>query len=324
MKAPSEVRRAAVIGAGTIGASWAAYFLSRGLEVSVQDPSAAREEAVDGMIRAAWPILEKLGMAPGADPERWRFTTDPREAARGADFVQESAPERADVKIELYEVLEEVLADEVVIASSTSGLLMSELQQGRRAPGRFAVGHPFNPPHLIPLVEVVGGRETAEDTVRWCLDFYRAIGKHPIHIRREVPAHLANRLQAALWREAVHAVATGVASVEDVDAAIAYGPGLRWAIMGPNLIFHLAGGEGGMRHFLEHLGGVNEAWWQTLGTPSLTPEIRAALVEGVAEEADGRSIADLARERDRLLVALLRTLGRERAEADGRGRARDA
>ncbi len=314
MVAPNEVRRVAVIGAGTIGASWAAYFLSRGLEVSVQDPSAAREDAVRSMIRAAWPILEKLGMAPGADPERWRFTTDPRAAVRGADFVQESAPERADVKIELYAALEEVLGEDVVIASSTSGLLMSELQQGRRAPQRFAVGHPFNPPHLIPLVEVVGGRETSEDTLHWCLDFYRAIGKHPIHIRREVPAHLANRLQAALWREAVHAVATGVASVEDVDAAIAYGPGLRWAIMGPNLIFHLAGGEGGMRHFLEHLGDVNEAWWKTLGTPSLTPEVRAALIEGVNEEAAGRSIPDLARERDRLLVALLQTLGRERGE----------
>ena len=314
MVAPEAVRRVAVIGAGTIGASWAAYFLSRGLEVSVQDPSAAREDAVRSMIRAAWPILEKLGMAPGADPERWRFTTDPREAARGADFVQESAPERADVKIELYAALEEVLGEDVVIASSTSGLLMSELQQGRRAPQRFAVGHPFNPPHLIPLVEVVGGRETSEDTIHWCLDFYRAIGKHPIHIRREVPAHLANRLQAALWREAVHAVATGVASVEDVDAAIAYGPGLRWAIMGPNLIFHLAGGEGGMRHFLEHLGDVNEAWWKTLGTPSLTPEVRVALIEGVDEEAAGRSIPDLARERDRLLVALLQTLVRERGK----------
>ena len=313
MRGPDQVRRVAVIGAGTIGASWAAYFLSRGLEVSVSDPGPGREAFVRRTIAQAWPTLERLGLAAGADPEQWRFSADAREAARGADFVQESAPERLDVKTELYAALEEVLAEDVVIASSTSGLLMTELQKGRRRPGRFVVGHPFNPPHLIPLVEVIGGRETAEETIAWCLDFYRAVGKHPIRLSREVPGHLANRLQAALWREAVHAVATGLASVEDVDAAIAYGPGLRWALMGPHLIFHLAGGEGGMEHFLAHLGPPLESWWNTLGAPSLTPEVRQALLTGVAAEAAGRSIADLSHERDALLVALLETLERERS-----------
>ena len=187
METPNSVRRVAVIGAGTIGASWAAYFLSRGLEVSVQDPSAAREDAVHGMIREAWPILEKLGMAPGADPDRWRFTTDPREAARGADFVQESAPERNDVKIELYGMLEEVLADDAIISSSTSGLLMSELQQGRRAPGRFVVGHPFNPPHRGAPTRYLRPASTAPASDR------RARGRSPTHSASSKHARAAGR-----------------------------------------------------------------------------------------------------------------------------------
>ncbi len=312
---PRSVGRVAVIGAGTIGASWAALFLAHGLRVAVSDPDPAAEAAVRGHIARAWPALERLGLAPGADPGAWSFHTDPRDAARGARFVQESAPERVAVKRALYAALEEVLDEEAVVASSTSGLIMSDLQQGRRAPGRFAVGHPFNPPHLIPLVEVVGGRQTAESTLAWLLAFYKALGKRPIRLNREVPGHLANRLQAALWREAVHAVASGLASVEDVDAAIAEGPGLRWAVMGPTMIFNLAGGEGGMAHFLDHLGPAMEGWWRDLGAPALTPEVAARLVAGVAEATHGRSNAALAQERDRLLMALIETLRRERAAA---------
>ncbi|MBP2314340.1 3-hydroxyacyl-CoA dehydrogenase NAD-binding domain-containing protein [Azospirillum soli] len=309
---PGAVERAAVIGAGTIGASWAALFLSKGLTVAVSDPDPAAEEAVRAAIAKAWPALERLGLAPGADPEAWSFHTDPRDAARGARFVQENAPERDDVKRALYTALEEVLDDEVVVASSTSGLIMSELQRGRRAPGRFVVGHPFNPPHLIPLVEVVGGRDTTAETIEWLTAFYRAVGKRPIRLNREVPGHLANRLQAALWREAVHAVATGLASVEDVDTAIAEGPGLRWAIMGPNMIFNLAGGAGGMPHFLDHIGPAMEGWWRDLGAPALTPEVRDQLTQGMEEALRSRSNAELARERDQLLMALIETLQQER------------
>lgn len=309
---PNAVRRVAVLGAGTIGASWAALFLSKGMSVAVSDPSPGAEAALRASIASAWPALERLGLAPGADPDAWSFHTDPRDAARGARFVQENAPERADVKRALYAALEEALDDGVVVASSTSGLMMSDLQRGCRVPGRFVVGHPFNPPHLIPLVEVVGGRDTAEDTVAWLMAFYRALGKRPIRLNREVPGHLANRLQAALWREAVHAVATGLASVEDVDTAIAEGPGLRWAIMGPNMIFNLAGGPGGMPHFLDHIGPAMEEWWRDLGAPALTPELRGQLATGMEAARHGRSQAELARERDELLMALIETLQQER------------
>jgi 3-hydroxyacyl-CoA dehydrogenase len=171
------------------------------------------------------------------------------------------------------------------------------------------IGHPFNPPHLIPLVEVVGGERTAPATIEGALAFYKAIGKRPIHIRREVAGHVANRLQAALWREAVHLVAAGVASVADIDTAISEGPGLRWALMGPHLTFHLAGGSGGMAHFLEQLGPPLESWWEDLGAPQLTPEVRQALTAGVSAEAEGRDIATLAAERDRFLVDLLALKG---------------
>ncbi|PWC39482.1 3-hydroxyacyl-CoA dehydrogenase [Azospirillum sp. TSO35-2] len=301
-----------MIGAGTIGASWAALFLSRGMSVAISDPNPAAEAVVRGLIAKSWPALERLGLAPGADPEKWSFHTDPCDAARGARFVQENAPERDEVKRALYAMLEEVLDDGVIVASSTSGLIMSELQRGCRVPGRFAVGHPFNPPHLIPLVEVVGGRDTTAGTIEWLMAFYRAVGKRPIRLNREVPGHLANRLQAALWREAVHAVATGLASVEDVDTAIAEGPGLRWAIMGPNMIFNLAGGEGGMSHFLDHIGPAMEDWWRDLGTPALTPQVRDQLAAGMRDALHGRSQADLAQERDQLLMALIETLQQER------------
>ena len=226
--------------------------------------------------------------------------------------MQESAPERTDAKRALYATLEDTLPPEVVVASSSSGLMMTDLARDLRTPGRFVIGHPFNPPHLIPLVEVVGGERTAPETVVFCVDFYRQIGKHPIHLRKEAPGHLANRLQSALWREAVHAVAEGIATVADVDAAVAYGPGLRWALMGPHLTFHLAGGEGGMTHFMEHLGPANEDWWRSLGQPSLTPEVRQAIIEGVADEVKGQAVPGLAAKRDALLVALLQTIGDKR------------
>lgn len=304
----------AVVGAGTIGASWAALFLARGLTVRISDPDPAAEASARRLITAAWPALTRLGLAPGADPANWTFHTDLREAARGADLVQENGPEREEVKRALFAALEEAVGDDTIIASSTSGLMMSRLQAGMRVPGRFVIGHPFNPPHLIPLVEVVGGRQTDERAIARLTAFYTALGKRPIRLHAERPGHLANRLQAALWREAVNAVATGLASVEDVDAAIAYGPGLRWALMGPNAIFDLAGGPGGMAHFLGHLGPAMESWWADLGTPQLTEDIRRRLVEGTAEAVHGRPYAERIEERDRLLLALVGMLARERGD----------
>jgi carnitine 3-dehydrogenase len=312
MTGPDQVERIAVLGAGTIGASWAAWFLSRGIRVAVYDPNPAAEATVRRTITDTWPTLARLGMAARADPNAWTFTTDAAEAVRGAQFVQENAPEREAVKRALYAAIEPALASDAILASSSSGLVMSALQHGFRAAPRMAIGHPFNPPHLIPLVEVVGGRDTLPETVAWCMEFYASIGKRPIHLRREAPGHLANRLQAALYREAVSAVASGLASVEDVDTAITAGPGLRWAIMGPHMTFHLGGGDGGMTHMLAQFRPVFEGWWASMSTPELTEALCARIIEGVEAEAGSRSVRDLAAERDALLVEIMGVIARKR------------
>ena len=299
------IRRVAVIGAGTIGASWAALFLSRGLEVVVSDPAPGAREATQALISAAWPVLTQLGGEDWIDPTAWRFEPDPVAAVAGADFVQENAPERYEVKQKLFPALDAVLPPEVVIASSSSGLLASRISEGCRHRGRCIIGHPFNPPHLIPLVEVVGGAHGSRAAIDHAMAFYRWLGKHPIEIRKEVPGHVANRLQAALWREAIHLVAEGVASVEDIDAAVSEGPGLRWALMGQHMTFHLGGGAGGLGHFMHHLLPAVETWWDDLGAPVMTQELQAALVEGVEAEAAGRSMADLAQRRDALLTQIV-------------------
>lgn len=305
----TTITRVAVIGTGTIGASWAAYFLSRGLAVAAFDPSPDAPERVRRVIAEAWPTLMQLGGRPEANPDAWTFHATPEEAASGADFAQESAPERLPIKQELLARIDAVLPPDVVIASSTSGLLASRLSERCSHPERIVIGHPFNPPHLIPLVEVVGGAKGSPEAVAAAMAFYRAIGKHPIEIRKEVPGHLANRLQAALWREAVHLVAEGVASVADVDAAISEGPGLRWALMGPHTTFHLAGGEGGMAHFLDHLMPAVTSWWDDLGNPVVDERVQKLLTEGVAEATGGASPAELARRRDAALVRLLQARG---------------
>ncbi|TDR89555.1 3-hydroxyacyl-CoA dehydrogenase NAD-binding domain-containing protein [Enterovirga rhinocerotis] len=314
---PNEVTKVAVVGAGTIGASWAAWFLGRGLTVAVTDPLHGRDQFLHDYVAKAWPALVRIGAAREAEPafDRLSFSPELEEVLDGASVVQENALERLDLKQSLLARIDAALPPDRLIASSTSGFKASELQQTMAHPERLVIGHPFNPPHLIPLVEVVGGEKTDPSAVAWAMEFYRAVGKHPIHVKKEVPAHISNRLQAALWREAVHLVAEGVGTVEDVDAAIAYGPGLRWALMGPHMIFHLAGGEGGMHHFLDHLGPPMESWWKSLGQPSLTPEVNEALVAGVEAEAGSRSMADLAAERDARLIALLDVLGLARDKA---------
>ena len=300
-----SVKRVAVLGAGTIGASWTAWFLARGMSVAVWDPRPEAEAYVRRYVAGSWPAMARIGMVADASPDAWQFVATPDEAVAGAEFVQENAPERLAIKRELYARIDGVLGADAILASSTSGLIMTEMQAGFRSAARFAVGHPFNPPHLIPLVEVVGGKDTAPETIARCMNFYRAIGKKPIHLRKEAPGHLANRLQAALWREAVSAVVTGLASVEDVDTAISAGPGLRWAAMGPHMTFHLGGGEGGMAHMMQQFRPAFETWWASMTTPELTDDTIRQIVEGVAAEARGRSIAELAAERDRILLPLL-------------------
>lgn len=312
----AEPMRVAVLGTGTVGASWVAYFLSRGLAVSAWDPAEGAEDRIRVGIATAWPALERLGLGPGADPGAWRFHQDPARAVEGAGFIQENAPERLWLKRELYGRIAAALPATAILASSSSGLMPSDLQAGQPFADRLVVGHPFNPPHLIPLVEVVGGRDTAAATVDAAVDFYRRIGKRPIRLGREVPGHLVNRLQAALWREAVDAVARGVASVADVDAAIAHGPGLRWALMGPHLTFALAGGSGGMRHFMEHLAPAVTSWWTDLREPELSDALKTQIIAGIDAEAAGRTPDELAAARDEGLVALLELLARWRGAAE--------
>ena len=299
------IRRVAVIGTGTIGASWVAFFLSRGLAVAAHDPAPQAEDFVRRFVDAAWPALARMG-APEAIPEQsLSFHADPETAVAGAGFVQENAPERAELKRELLRRIDAVLPPSTVIASSSSGLPMSDLQTLCRHPDRCVIGHPFNPPHLVPLVEVVAGALTSPAAVERAIAIYTALGKQPIHIRREVRGHVANRLQAALWREAVHLVAEGVASVADIDAAVSEGPGLRWALMGPYRTFHLAGGAGGIGHFLDQFAEPMESWWQDLSQPRLTPALREKLVTEVKAAAAARSVDELAGERDRLLIEIL-------------------
>lgn len=313
----AKVQTIGVIGCGTIGASWASAFLARGYHVRANDPDPAREAYARDYIRNAWPALVRLGLAAEPTPEaaiaRFSFHTDPLEAVKGVEFVQESAFEREDIKQDLLARLDTAVREDAVISSSTSGFMPSVLQAKMRRPERLVVGHPFNPPHLVPLVEVIGGAKTAPDTVTWAIEFFRHIGKHPIRIEKEVPGHVANRLQAAIWREAVHLVNEGVASVADVDAAVAYGPGLRWAIMGPHMTFHLAGGVGGFPHFLAQLGPGVERWWADLGQPSLTPEVSAKLTAGIVEEVGDRRMDDITAARDAALIGIQEVLQKTRS-----------
>ncbi|MBP0598071.1 3-hydroxyacyl-CoA dehydrogenase [Herbaspirillum sp. LeCh32-8] len=303
--AGNEIKRIAVVGTGVIGASWVAYYLARGLDVSATDPMPDAERKLRDAVARHWPSLETLGLAPGASMQRLRFFDKLEDALDGADFVQENGPEREDLKIDLFQRMDAALPAHVILASSSSGLLMSKVQAACRHPQRVVLGHPFNPPHLIPLVEVIGGQLTSDAAVQAALAFYTAVGKKAIHVRKEVKGHIANRLQAALWREAFHLVEQGVASTEDIDTAIAYGPGLRWALMGPYLNLHLAGGEGGARHALDHLGPPIESWWADLGTPAITESLKELIREGVDGQMEGKTSAELAAERDRLLVELL-------------------
>lgn len=305
-----DVRTVACIGAGVIGGGWAAFFLARGFDVVVWDPAPDAEARVRRTVDAAWPALTELGLHPDADRARLRTADTPADAARQADVVQESAPEDLAIKRPLLATLAAAARDDVIVASSTSGFAMSEMAVEARDPSRLVVGHPFNPPYLIPLVEVVGGAATSPDTVARTAAFYRSVGKSVLTMDRELPGFVANRLQEALWREALHMVAHGEATPEQIDTAITEGPGLRWPVHGPCRTFHLAGGEGGMAHMLDHFGPSLQAPWTRLVAPELTAELRDAMVAGTAS---GRSFADLVAERDRAVIAIRRVVDGVRA-----------
>lgn len=303
---PDGIDHVSVLGCGTIGASWAANFLAQGLSVAASDPAPQAEAFLRRFVDNAWPTLETLGLAPGADPARLTFTADPAAAVERAGFVQESGPERLEVKQALFARIGATLPADAIVASSSSTLMPSDMQDGCGFPERMLLGHPFNPPHLIPLVEVCGGRQTSTESIERAMQFYAALGKHPIRLRREMPGHVSNRLQSALWREAAYLVEQGVVDVADVDAAITQGPGLRWALMGPILTFHLAGGAGGLRYLMEHIPVAG--LWPSLGAPVMSDAFKQSLVAGVEAETGGQTIDELARMRDAKLLAILQAV----------------
>ncbi|MET4488953.1 3-hydroxyacyl-CoA dehydrogenase NAD-binding domain-containing protein [Bradyrhizobium sp. LA7.1] len=316
------IRRIAIIGTGVIGASWTALYLAKGLQVIATDIAPNAEAALRKFVETAWPALKRLGLSPGASQSNLKFTADIAQALAGADLVQENGPERIEFKQKLYGQLDELLPPDTMIASSSSGLTMSEIQKGAAShPERCVIAHPFNPPHLIPLVEIVGGAKTSEATIRRADEFYTSIGQRTVRVNKEMPGHVANRLQAALSREIYYLVAEGVVSAADVDTALSWGPGLRWGVMGGMMLNHLGGGPGGIEHFFQQFTGPMTAWWKTLGSPVLTPEVQKKLIDSVHAEAGSRTIQELEAERDEVLLGLIQL--RKQAEKASSPRLRE-
>src|SRR5215469_5857164 len=306
MSDTKSIHRIAIIGTGVIGASWASLFLAKGLQVLATDPAPNAEASLRKFVETAWPALKRLGLSAGASQSNVTFTADLAQAVAGVDLVQENGPERIDFKQKLYGQLDDLLPPDVIIASSSSGLTMSEIQKGAAShPERCVIAHPFNPPHLIPLVEIVGGAKTSEATIQRAEEFYTSIGSRTVHLNKEMPGHVANRLQSALLREVYYLVAEGVVSAADVDTALSWGPGLRWGTMGGMMLNHLGGGPGGIEHFFHQFAGPMTAWWKTLGSPVLTPEVQKKLVDSVHVEIGSRTIEELAAERDEILLGLI-------------------
>src|SRR6201984_701176 len=306
MSYDKPIRRIAIVGTGVIGASWAAEFLARGFDVVATDPAPKAEANLRAYVDEAWKDLTSIGLSKGASRDRLSFTTNMKEALSEADLVQENAPERPDFKIKLYAEMDEVVPVDSLLASSSSGITPSVIQSKCTHPERVVIGHPFNPPHIIPLVEVVGGAKTAPEAVQQAISFYGSIGKKPIHLKKELPGHVANRFQAALYREMLYIIEQGILSVEDTDAAVSYGPGLRWGVMGQSLQWHLGGGAGGIKHFMEHLMDPLAGMMKALGTPNINPELKQMVVDGVMREAAGRSVEQLAQAENEVIIGLLR------------------
>ena len=306
MSSTKPIQHIAIVGTGVIGASWAAYYLAHGFEVIATDPGPNAEANLRKYVDDAWETVIAFGLSSAASRDRLYFTTDMKEALAAADFVQENAPERPDFKMKLFADMDDATPPDSIIASSSSGITPSVMQSKCKRPERVLVGHPFNPPHIIPLVEVVGGTKTSPEAVQRAMTFYASIGKKPILLNKELPGHVANRLQAALYREVMYLIQNGVLSVADADDAVSYGPGLRWGVMGPSLQWHLGGGAGGIKHFMDHLMDPMAALIKTLGTPDVTPELKKTITDGVLQEAGNHSPEQLAQEENELLSGLIR------------------
>lgn len=319
LKPPSEVRTVAVVGSGVIGIGWILHYLRMGLEVRAFDPAPSARTRISEMVAMTWPIMEELGLRSGASMENLVITETLDEAVVGADVVQEAAPEDVKIKAKLFADIDALTPTSTVILTSTSGISMTLIQADCRHPGRTATGHPFNPPYLIPLVEVLGGEKTDPEVVEWTMDFYRAFDKYPVFLEREVPAFIASRLQEAMWREALHMVAAGEATVEMIDDCITEGPGLRWVVTGPMMNFHLAGGPEGMKHVLDHFGPTLKEPWTRLVAPELTEELREAVIEGCERESAGRSVDEMILDRDRAIIAIMKA---RKASAESAARRR--
>ncbi|MEM7301134.1 MAG: 3-hydroxyacyl-CoA dehydrogenase NAD-binding domain-containing protein [Pseudomonadota bacterium] len=302
----TDIKNTAVLGAGVIGASWTALFAAAGMDVRVFDVSPTAQKDVEDYVANAWPTLTELGLAVDGRKGRITFHGSAADAVSNAQFIQENVPERVEIKHAMFTEIEPYLLPEAIVCSSASGLMVSEMQEGWLNPARFILGHPFNPPHLIPLVELLANDKTDNDVLEIAETFYKAVGKVTIRVHREVPGHVANRLQAALWREAIHLVESGVASVEDVDKAVWAGPGLRWAAMGPHMLFHLGAGPGGLEEFCNRYTPSFHRWWDDLGDSRLSAQTAADLAKGVDAEAAGQSVAELSKVRDNLITAMLR------------------
>lgn len=310
---PKKVEFVGVVGAGVIGASWTSLFLAAGHAVDIYDPSPDGRAATTAYIENSWQQLDALGLVKGEQRlanalARVTFCETIADAVRRAQFIQESVPERMPIKHQVYGEMEPALLPEAIVSTSSSGLLLGDMQQGWRDPSRLILGHPFNPPHLIPLVELLGNDKTADGVLQWAADFYQSCGKETIFVNKEVPAHVANRLQAAVWREAIHLVAEGVCSVEDLDTAMRAGPGLRWSVMGPHMLFSLGSGGLGIDGFCDRYADSFHTWWDSLGAPRITPEIAKQLADGIKVEEKGRSFAELAAERDAKLIAAMNAM----------------
>ena len=298
------IENVTIVGTGVIGASWAAYYLSRGFDVIATDPAPNAEANLRKYVDEAWVTLSKNGLPPSASRDRLTFELSMTKALADADFVQENAPERPDLKAKLFAEMDDATPLDAILASSSSGITMDVIQSQAKHPERCVIGHPFNPPHVIPLVEVVGGSKTSPQTIEETMSFYSSIGKKPIRLRKALPGHVANRLQAALYKEVLYLVQQGVLSVEDADAAVSYGPGPRWGVMGPSLQWHLGGGQNGIHHFIEHLMDPMAGLMKVLGTPEVTPELKKTITDGVLRMAGSRSVEQLAEEENEVLTGL--------------------
>jgi len=305
---PTSVTRVTSIGAGPIGAGWAAHFLARGYDVCAYIHDPKERESFDAILDTAWISLSALGLEKGASRDRLSVTSDLNMAVQDTDFIQESAPERIEIKQALYKTLGEIVPSHVVIGSSTSGLTMTDIQQNCATPERCVIGHPFNPPYLLPLVEIVGGKQTSPDAVAWAGKFYEAAGKSPLIMKKEIPGFVATRLQEALWREALHMVANGEATPADIDNALMNGPAPRMAVQGQCMAFHVACGEGGMATNLDQFGPALKLPWTRLEAPELTQELRDRMVEGCNAIAGTQRFEDMAAKRDAQIVAVLRAI----------------